>query len=324
MSYNKQNASKILSDYAQRPQKALAASTQKKQEIYQKIPEIKNLDEKISLIGFKYFAQAQMGSQGLEERLAKLKEENLSLRKIRGELLKANGYPEDYTNVKFKCSKCNDTGYCGMDMCSCLKDELIKAGYESSGLSKLLQTQSFESFSLEHYSKERDPKSGYSDYQVMKGILDRCRFYAKDFALQSDSLLFVGATGLGKTHLSSAVAKEVISKGYDVVYETAPNILSAFEKERFLSAQELSTDKYFECDLLIVDDLGAEYQGKNSVSIIYNLINTRLVSKKPMIISTNLGYKALESQYDQRIISRLFGEFCVMLFEGSDLRRKNI
>lgn len=324
MSYNKQNAAKILSDYAQRPQKALAAAAEKKQKIYLAIPEIKALDEKISLIGFKYFAQAQLGPEGLEERLEKLKEENLALRKIRGELLKANGYPEDYTNVKFSCSKCNDTGYCGMDMCQCLREELVKAGYESSGLKNLVRTQSFESFSLDNYSKTRDPKTGYSDYQIMKGISDRCRLYAKEFSLQSDSLLFVGATGLGKTHLSSAIAKEVIAKGYDVVYETAPNILSTFEKERFTSAQEVSTDKFFQCDLLIVDDLGAEYQGKNSVSIIYNLINTRLVSQKPMIISTNLGYKALENQYDQRIISRLFGEFCVMLFEGTDLRRKNI
>lgn len=324
MSYNKDNVAKILGEYAQKPKEAMKEARLRKEEIHQKIPAIRELDEAISRIGLNFFTAASEGTEHLEEKFAALKAENLELRRIRGELLKANGYPADYTQIRYECPQCRDSGYCGMEMCSCLKKKLIEAGYRSSGLEKLLSVQSFESFSLDSYSKEPLPPSYQSEFQIMKGILGRCKEYAASFTEDSDNLLFIGSTGLGKTHLSSAIAKTVIEKGYDVIYDSAPNIISVFEKERFVSQEDVTAGKYFQCDLLIVDDLGAEFQGKTTTSTIYNLINTRLVMKKPTIISTNLGPKALEQQYDSRIISRLFGEYSVMLFVGTDQRMLNI
>lgn len=324
MSYNKENVAKILSEYAQKPKKAVKDAQLRKEEVYRMVPGVKELDEAISQIGLKYFSAAAEGSVGLEQRFAALKAENLELRRVRGELLKANGYPADYTKIRYECDACRDTGYCGMELCSCLREQLIRAGYNSSGLGKLLGSQDFSTFRLDHFSKTPDPKTFQSEHSIMKGIFERCRDYANAFTEDSDNLLFIGTTGLGKTHLSTAIAKKVIEKGYDVVYDSAPNVIATFEKERFLSQEELEGNKYFDCDLLIIDDLGAEYQGKNTTSVIYQLINTRLVMNKPMIISTNLGPKALEKQYDSRIISRLFGEFSVMLFVGEDMRRLNI
>ncbi len=324
MSYNKENVAKILGEYARKPKEAMKEARLRREEIHQKIPAVRELDEAISRIGLNFFTAASEGPEGLEERFAALKAENLELRNIRGELLKANGYPADYTQIRYECSRCRDTGYCGMEMCSCLKEKLIRAGYQSSGLQHLMSSQSFDTFRLDSYSQKITPPALQSEYQIMKGILGRCKEYAASFTEDSDNLLLMGSTGLGKTHLSSAIAKVVIEKGYDVVYESAPNVISVFEKERFVSQEELTGTKYFQCDLLIVDDLGAEFQGKNTTSTIYHLINSRLVMKKPTIISTNLGPKALEQQYDSRIISRLFGEYSVMLFVGTDMRRLNM
>ena len=196
----------------------------------------------------------------------------------------------------------------------------------NSGLGKLVKTQNFETFRIESYSDAPDPKKGYSDREVMKKILSDCREYAENFSADSDSLLFVGQTGLGKTHLSSAIAKVVIEKGFDVVYESAPNAVSMIERDRFAddSEREDKSARLFNCDLLILDDLGTELSSKNTPAIIYNLINTRLVNSKPTIVNTNLAARELERTYDQRIISRLFGEYRVMLFEGRDLRRAKI
>lgn len=325
MSYNKENVAKILMEYEDKPKRALAQANERKSEVYAKIPQVRELDDAISHIGLKYFAVAMEHPKDLKKRFEALKKENKDLRKAREELLKQNGFPKNYTQIRYECPTCKDTGYVGLEMCTCLRQRLVVAGFESSGVGRLIENQSFDSFGLDHYSKKPNPRTGYSDYQVMKGIYERCQHYVMTFSEKADSLLFIGGTGLGKTHLSSAIAKGVIEKGYDVVYESAPNVLSSFEKERFVNTeQELSSQRYFDCDLLIVDDLGTEYQGKNTTSVIYNLINTRIVMKKPTVISTNLDYKTLEKQYDSRIISRLFGEFSVMLFEGTDLRRMQI
>ena len=135
--------------------------------------------------------------------------------------MRQNGFPKNYTQIRYECAACKDTGYIGLETCTCLRQRLVLAGFESSGVGRLVEKQSFETFGLEHYSKTPNPRTGYSDYQVMKGILERCRHYVMTFNETSDSLLFIGGTGLGKTHLSTAIAKGVIEKGYDVVYESA-------------------------------------------------------------------------------------------------------
>ena len=164
----------------------------------------------------------------------------------------------------------------------------------------------------------------------MKKNLDFLKTYVEKFNdSTSTSLLFVGATGLGKTHLSTAMATGIIYKGYDVIYDTAQNILSDFEDERFRKdnlneSKGYLTKKYFTCDLLIIDDLGTELTNTFTLSVLYNLINTRVNSKKPMIISTNLMSKELNQRYDQRITSRLLGAFEPILFHGKDIRMQKL
>ena len=137
-------------------------------------------------------------------------------------------------------------------------------------------------------------------------------------------MLLIGGTGLGKTHLCTSVAKTVIEKGYDVIYDSVQNIISDFESDKFRSGwveREPKSEKYLECDLLIIDDLGTEFQTSFTVPCLYNLLNTRQNSGKATIISSNYSPDELRSKYDDRIYSRLIGRGSdVLIFEGKDRR----
>ena len=204
-------------------------------------------------------------------------------------------------------------------MCKCMRRALTLAGYESSGVLKLIGKQNFDTFDLTYYEG--------AEKTNMERILDRAKRYAAGFdGKHMRNLLFIGTTGLGKTHLSSAIAKEVVEGGFDVVYESAQKIFSDFEAEKFgrAAAGENRTERYLACDLLIIDDLGTEMQSQFTVSCLYNLVNTRLISEKSMIISTNIRKEELLAKYTDRITSRLFGEFEICVFAGKDIRSQKL
>jgi DNA replication protein DnaC len=92
------------------------------------------------------------------------------------------------------------------------------------------------------------------------------------------------------------------------------------DNEKFDSNQY---DMLFNCDLLIIDDLGTELANSFTNSEIFNVINTRLISNKKTIISTNLSLAELSQVYTDRISSRLFGNFTILKFFGPDLRWEN-
>ena len=323
MGYNKENYAKIRQIYQDKGRLASEAARIRCEALYAGHPELRKIDLALSETGVKILQASAMGKEGLDERIAALKENNMELQAARRAYLESVGYPADYTDVRYECSKCRDTGFDGVGMCDCMRRELVLAGYESSGIGRLIATQSFESFSLDYY----DTVSG--ERSQMDGVLGTCRRYASEFnGTGSGSMLFFGTTGLGKTHLSTSVAKEVIDRGYDVVYDTAQNILSDFEFERFGrgygDTSEVRTAKYFDCDLLIIDDLGTEMTNQFSVSCIYNIINTRINSQKPMIVSTNLTRNEIRDRYSDRITSRLFGDFMPLMFVGKDIRMKKV
>ena len=208
-------------------------------------------------------------------------------------------------------------------MCDCMKRALILAGYESSGLGKLMQTQTFNSFSLDFYRGKPEI------FEKMKHNFEVIKKFAEEFTTSKcENLALFGGTGLGKTHLSTAAAKTVIDRGYDVLYVTAVGMIADFEKERFGSGYSdtdvESLGRYYDCDLLIVDDIGTEVTNQFTVSVLYNVINTRLAKQKSTVISTNLAPSELRSRYWDRIASRIFGEYTPLLFEGTDVRMQKL
>ena len=317
MAYNQENYRKIREEYETKPQRARDAANKRAEELHEKFSDVANIDRILAETGVRIFGEAMNGREGLEERIAKLKQENEELRAIRAEILTSHGYPADYSSVKYECEKCHDTGFVGTKMCDCLRQRLIMAGYESSGLGSLIKTQSFETFDM---NKCRQSEAQYNS---MKVTVAESKKFAAEFEPQNgQNLLFMGSTGLGKTHLSTSIAKVVIERGFDVVYDTFQNIMRELEKDRFGRSETASdqVNRLFECDLLIVDDLGTELTNQFTIAALYNLVNTRINTGRSMIINTNLLLEAILARYGDRIYSRLIGQFAGYIFLGSDLR----
>ena len=322
MGYNAENCKKIAEIYSNKNFNAQKEAEARREKLHMLFPEIAEIDRVLSETGLKIFSAALSGEGDIERRVAELKKANDELLAARREILVAYGYPADYSDLKFECDRCRDTGYVDGKMCSCMRRDLVMAGYESSGIGKLIAKQNFRNFDLSYYS-------GQAHLQ-MEHVFATVKDYAETFREEGGrNLLFIGMTGLGKTHLSSACAKAVIDRGFDVVYESAQNIFADFEYERFsrgynTDVQNEKTARYFETDLLIIDDLGTEVTNQFTTACLYNIINTRMCSGKGMIINTNLKKEELIAKYQDRITSRLFGEFEICLFMGKDIRSQKL
>lgn len=317
MAYNRDNFVKLKKEYETKKKNAIADAESRAAKLHALYPDVALIDEELRLTGVKLMQEAMKGKIGLEERIKAVENENLALQSRREALLKAYNIPLDYSDVKYECSDCMDTGYIGINMCHCFKSALAKAAFETSGLGALLKDQSFDTFDMFYYMDDRQ------NFDKMKKNVEKCRYYADNFDNSGKNLIFIGGTGLGKTHLSTSIAKVVIENGFDVVYDSAPNIFNDFNKEQFKDETGL-TDKYFECDLLILDDLGTEMHTAFTVSCLYNLINTRLNTGKSTIINTNLSIDELRKMYTDRITSRVFGCFEPLLFSGKDIRMQKL
>lgn len=316
MAFSPENIARIRESFLDRRHLALEASENKKQQLYRDIPALAEMDRQIASVGSRVMAAALRGGD-VAGAVEKMREENRVLRQKRAELLVANGYPADYTDIRYRCEACGDTGFIGTKMCRCMRDELVMAGYESSGIGRLMQTQSFESFSLDYYPA--------ADRQGMEANLRTLREFAVHFdTRRGENYLLIGTTGLGKTHLSTSVARTVIDGGFDVVYDTAQGVFSAFEAAQFGRDEAAGEEKYLRCELLIMDDLGTELTNTFTVSCLYNVINTRLNNNLSTIINTNLTHSELRARYADRITSRLFGEFRPLMFTGNDIRREKL
>jgi DNA replication protein DnaC len=321
MSYSRENYIRVRREFDMKYIKSRDEAMKRRDELHSRFPELRSIDDALAETGMRVFRETMAGKEGLDERLAVIRSETEELKAIRSQWLVYHGYPADYTDIKYECDLCHDTGSVGLSMCVCMKRALTLAGYESSGIGNLIKTQSFETFDISYYSDDKEA------FENIKLVLAKCRSYADSFSADSPNLLFRGDTGLGKTHLSTSIAKTVIERGFDVVYDTAQNIFSCFESERFgrsENASDKNTSRFFECDLLIFDDLGAEMSNQFTVSCLYNIINTRINCNRPMIINTNLKIDELRRRYSDRITSRLFGEFQPLQFMGTDIRAKKL
>jgi DNA replication protein DnaC len=326
MPYNQQNYRRIRQEYESKYLNAREDAERRRREVELLIPEVLTIHRELSQVGLEIMhasLEHADDSAARESAIASLRQKNEVLLKRRAALLLAAGFPADYTELRYECPDCSDTGFLDdSSMCECMRRRLRLAGYESSGLGNLLREQTFDNYSLDYF------KNDERAYRTMSAVLHMLRDWAQHFSPASDNLLLLGGTGLGKTHLSTAVAKTVLDAGHDVLYTTAVGMLSAFEAERFGNASgpsdESDINRYYNVDLLIIDDLGTEVSNQFTVSTLYNVINTRLNLHRPTIISTNLMQEELRRRYWDRITSRLFGEYRILLFLGTDVRAQKI
>lgn len=294
--------------------------------VYRRAPRVAEIDAALRRQMARLCALAFSRKAGAASEVESLRRENLALQAEREEILAGLGLDAGYLDEIYSCAICRDTGYVDGAMCECLRREYnAELTRELSGLLRD-DGETFEKFNFLYYSEIPDA-DGRSPRQVMEYVFDACRTYAEKFSHTSSSLIFRGGPGLGKTFLSACIAREVSASGFSVAYESAPRALGEFETAKF-SRDEAETDaaeakvrEYLGCDLMILDDLGTEMATSFTVSALYQLVNTRLSEGRQTIISTNLSDEELQRRYGAQTASRLLGEYELLKFVGSDIRR---
>lgn len=323
MAYDTKILRRATARYDEDKQRRAEQFRARQRHCYGREPRLEEIDRELSQTMAKIIASGFRRGADPRSAIAALKEENLKLQRERGELLVSLGYPADYLIDQPACKRCNDTGWKDGVMCRCLRDYYARE--QNAELSQLLDLghQSFETFNFDFYSRQTFPGKNASPYQRMEKNYDACRDYANEFSPKSGNLLLSGAPGLGKTFLSASIARVVSDSGHSVVYDTATHIFERMEAQKFRrdADEEDDTQRYFKCDLLILDDLGTEMMSSFVQSALYQLINTRLLENRKTIISSNLNPDEMGKRYGAAILSRLEGEYRILPFFGDDIRK---
>ncbi len=331
MAYSREFHDRAKLEIRKRRDDAELTARQHKNEMSFKYPEFQFIEKELSKTGFETVNAFALPKGESDKLLERIREKNHKLREDRINLLKELGLPSNYLDVNYTCTKCNDTGTIedydeenrvsyGTSYCECYMDLLKKYSAEKMSTMTPLELSNFEDFDLDYYPKKSE--NGKSPYEHMRDVYSRCISYAQNFDKDSVSLYFCGRTGLGKTHLSLAIANEAIKKGYNVVYGSVINFLNKLEREKFGRTESYETeDILIGADLLILDDLGAEFSSAVAMSSLYNIINSRIARGVPTIISSNLSFDELKTRYPESIVSRIIGTFVAVVFMGDDIRQ---
>ncbi|MFZ2257042.1 MAG: ATP-binding protein [Clostridiaceae bacterium] len=312
--------SKVMARYGAIRTQEEEQQRNRKTEIYKRIPQISNLETLMSRNSLNVARVHLKAEENLEAAIQALKTENLNLRQEKMELLVAHGYPMDYMDLKFKCRKCNDTGFIAGKKCSCYNGHLAEIVYEESHFKELMKDNSFMTYDDSLFDdKSVNPEYNKTVKQNMRDNLKMALRYVSEFSIHAENLYLYGPSGTGKTFLASCIARELLNDGNLVLYRTSAQLMDDIKDIKFRDNKELE-NLVMNCELLIIDDLGTEMVSDLAKTEIFNLINIRLLHKKKMIISSNLKLENIRDKYSERLSSRIIGDFIFVPFFGEDLR----
>lgn len=289
-------------------------------EAYAQIPGLKEIDDAIASCSV---AQARKLLDGDSDALEELRQQLDAYRSKKAALLKEHGLSSDYFKPSYTCPDCKDTGYINGERCHCFKQAAIRMIYTQSNLKEVLEKENFNTFSYDYYSSEDiNPATGRSSLDTIKDAVAKCHYFIDHFDDEFNNLYFYGDTGIGKTFLSNCIAKELLDRGYSVIYFTAFQLFDILGKDKF-GRNENASDAHqniFDCDLLIIDDLGTELSNSFTSSQLFLCLNERILRRKSTIISTNLRMNQLADIYSERVLSRISSSYTVMNLFGADIR----
>lgn len=324
MALDKEALSSSLRDLENLKKQHEQELSQRKFNIYNEIPRIHIIDRTLQQTAAAVMRVALESEYDPAEAIEKLKNQNLELQNEKKRLLIENGFPSNYLSLELDCKICSDIGYVGTKMCECLKKRYAKKLTENLSVVLPIQHQNFTSFNINYYPLSTDARTGICPRDVMEHNFTFCQKYALNFSENSENILLYGAPGLGKTFLSTSIAKVVSERGFSVAYDTSISILGHYESQKFGNFQsdesQKHINKYRNSDLFIIDDLGSEMSTNFTTSAIYDIVNYRIMARKPMIINTNLIPIKIQERYSEAIASRMLGEFTQLRFMGNDIR----
>lgn len=297
------------------------------EEIYLKIPKIKEIDETVISSSIQNAKQSLLNHP---EELTDLKELTNWASTERQNLLQNNGYPSDYLQPTYHCIDCKDTGYINTEKCHCFLQAIVNIVYSQSNIKSVLERENFSTFSYEYYSNQYvEQSTGMTPRANIIKVVETCKYFIEHFNTEHSNLLFYGNTGVGKTFLANCIAKELLDKAYTVIYLTSFQLFDILEKNKFGKGeyQEEFQNKFtyiLECDLLIIDDLGTELTNAFVNVQLYLCINERYLRQKSTIISTNLSLDQINHTYSERVFSRIASNYTLFKIIGEDIRLKKL
>ncbi|WP_427340531.1 ATP-binding protein [Caloranaerobacter sp. DY30410] len=317
----------ILREYERKRDKALYEQKLRQNEVYSKIPKLKEIDKLISKTGLMISKAIINNPENYNDKIEEIKNKLEELKREKAILLTENNIPLEYMDINYECNKCKDTGFLeDGSKCSCFKQALINRAYKMSNLEHILHKENFQTFNINIFSDKPFENEKITPRENMQNILSICEGFVFNFDEDNEeNLLFYGTTGLGKTFMCNCIAKALLDKGKIVIYQTAFKILEIIEEYRFRRNSDkdqykLDYELLFDADLLIIDDLGTELVNTFTNTEIFNIVNSRLIKGNKTIISTNLSPMEISNTYTDRIFSRILSKFTPIRFFGPDLR----
>ena len=301
-----------------RREQAEKLASVRRKEFIAKNPELLDIENEMKNAALEVIRS--VGADGKKVDISQIAKRNLEAQEAKRFLIKAAGYPEDYLDIPYTCKKCKDSGIFNGKLCECHLALLQQLSVGELACSPMLARSTFATFDIKYYSDIKDNDLGFSPREYMRGCFEMLKAYAENFTPQSNCFFFSGGTGLGKTHLALAILNRLTQRGFSVYYNSASGIIKQLEKERFGRSVDSVEDEIEKSDLVIVDDLGAEFATPFAESTVNELVNNVILSGKPMIMISNLSVNELEERYGQRVVSRL-NSFEVVEFIGEDIRQ---
>ena len=276
-------------------------------EVYARVPEIRELDESRGTIALSLVRQNQEPDIAGAFRRIKEKKEAL---------LAQAGFSADYMEMKYHCPDCQDTGYTEGRKCHCLIEKENRLLYAQSGIRELLERENFAALD----------ESVYSEPAHMAKVVMYAKKYVTDFGkgTTKNNIVFTGSTGVGKTFLCNCIAKELMDRNLSVIYLSAIELFDVMARVRVRHSEDVMLnemyERIFDCDVLVIDDLGSELTNSLTNSNLFFLINSRMQSEKATIISTNLSIDAMRDIYTERVTSRVLSAYDIIPVLGKDIR----
>jgi DNA replication protein DnaC len=296
-------------------------------EVYGAIPGLKEIDNEVVS---RSIQSAKLLLTGDDTALVDLKKITDAAAGKRAALLVSHGYEETYLQPRYHCSDCKDTGYIGNDKCHCFKQAIVDIVYSQSNIKTAIARENFSSFSFDYYSDDFvEASTKLTPRDNMKRVVEVCKNYIEGFDKDFRNLLLYGNTGVGKTFLANCIAKELLDRAHTVIYLTAFQFFDILEKNKFSKGEESfefqnQFDYILDCDLLIVDDLGTELNNTFVTAQLYLCINERYLRRKSTIISTNLSLDNINTNYSERVFSRIASNYSLLKIVGEDIRLKKL
>lgn len=315
---------KILAEYDQIRSREGLLRNSRVESAHGRYPELADIKKEITAAGMVLATGIASSPEKADKLKAEYDKKVDALQKRKLQILSEGGIAEDYDKIHYECEACQDTGYISNEKCKCFKLKKIKYAYENSNLSEKMKNSTFENFKMSYYSDEKDA-GGISDKMRAEKALAASKNIASNLEEYEKSLLFVGNVGLGKTFLSGCIANELIKQGYSVLYIRSSTLFTIFEDKKFGKISEKDSDMVdmvYDCDMLIIDDLGTEIPSKFTASFLHDIVNERMLHGKKLIISTNFSSDELSKLYTPRFISRLYENFFVFKLTGMDIRKR--